>query len=545
MTTLKDLLSIPRFSDLQVLNKNANLNLPVTSIEITETPDIASYIPKNVFLLTTAMSFRDDQNSLIQFINSLISVDAAGLGIKVNRFLGEIDSDVLDYADQKNFALVGIPGVLPLGSLLHQMTNYLWNTKQEEINYAMDIQKTFSSLLMSDANIDFYTSDLGKMIKTPVLLLDPFFKVLSHSKHFNHSKELENHYAKQAWEHCNGVQVKKDNFLIKGIHSEDVHIAVYPIKVYTYFPHYLVIVNPEKIPYPISSFAIEQAALVLSFILYKNLKVTESEHTIQNNILLKLLEDKELLSNPQPNLLDVGAHFTLTNSPYNQFIFIKGSTDQNLEQKVKYNDEKIQLTLAWFKEGLSKYIANPLLINIMDGTHIILLLQNEIINMEDVLTKIAIALEEILPIHINYFLGNVHASLQTLSNSYVEAQLAEESSSSMKEIPRFNYYKPEGLKQLFTQANPDVIHYYSTSILKELAYPQENSLIELQKTLKQYLDNQCEITKTAHDLFVHRNTVKYRIERCEEIIGKKINDPTVSLNLRLALELLQSEKNDF
>lgn len=543
MTTLRELLQIPRFSDLHVLNKGANLDLVVNSIEITETPDVAQYIPKNVFLLTTAMSFKNNQNELIRFIDSLISVDAAGLAIKVNRFLGEIEPEVLDYADQKKFAIVAVPSVLPLGALLHQMTNYLWDKKQEEINYALDIQKTFSSLLMNDANITLYTSILGEMIKTPVILLDPFFEVVSHSKHFNHSKNTANHYAEQVWKHYGYTPTEKDDFLIKNLNLKDIHLAIFPIKVYTNFPHYLIILDPEKIPYPISSFAIDQAALVLSFILYKNLKVEESQHVLQNNILMKLLEDKKGLDDQQTNLLDVGAHFSLLDSSYNQIILIKCTSKKGFEQKLKYNEEKIQLVLQWFQNNLTEYILNPLLVNPANNNHIILLLQTDIPKLEEVLTRIAIKLEKILPISINFFLGGVQESLQTLSNSYIEAQLADESSSQTKKVPRFNHFQPEGLKQLFTQANPEVIHYFSTSILKKLAYPEEGPLMELQKTLKRYLDNQCEITKTAHDLFVHRNTVKYRIERCEEIIGKKINDPTVSLNIRLALELIQEEQN--
>ena len=49
MTTMKELLDLPRFSDLKVLNAGADLSHAVTSIEISETPDVAFYIPKDVF----------------------------------------------------------------------------------------------------------------------------------------------------------------------------------------------------------------------------------------------------------------------------------------------------------------------------------------------------------------------------------------------------------------------------------------------------------------------------------------------------------------
>ncbi|MCP6559167.1 helix-turn-helix domain-containing protein, partial [Klebsiella pneumoniae] len=54
-------------------------------------------------------------------------------------------------------------------------------------------------------------------------------------------------------------------------------------------------------------------------------------------------------------------------------------------------------------------------------------------------------------------------------------------------------------------------------------------------TLKMYMDYQCDITKTAKKMFIHRNTVKYRIKNCEEILGCTVEDPFNSLNIRLAL----------
>ncbi len=41
MTTLKALLELPSFSNIQVLNKQADLSRQIDTIEITETPDVS------------------------------------------------------------------------------------------------------------------------------------------------------------------------------------------------------------------------------------------------------------------------------------------------------------------------------------------------------------------------------------------------------------------------------------------------------------------------------------------------------------------------
>ncbi|WP_313469723.1 PucR family transcriptional regulator ligand-binding domain-containing protein, partial [Carnobacterium sp.] len=197
MTTLKELIAIPRFSSLKSLTAEHHLDHVVDSIEITETPDVAFYIPKNVFILTTAMIFKDDQEKMIPFIDSLVRVNSAGLGIKAGRFIDKIDQKVLDYANKVGLPIIQVPSTAPLGSLLHQLLSYLWNTKTEQISYALDIQKRFSTLLMNDASTARFIAEFGKMVKTPVILLNPFRKVIAYSKHFHHSSKPAEYFVEQ------------------------------------------------------------------------------------------------------------------------------------------------------------------------------------------------------------------------------------------------------------------------------------------------------------------------------------------------------------
>lgn len=95
--------------------------------------------------------------------------------------------------------------------------------------------------------------------------------------------------------------------------------------------------------------------------------------------------------------------------------------------------------------------------------------------------------------------------------------------------------------QLFNDLDNNEVAYFCKSVLKDLAFPEEESMLDLRNTLDVYLKNQSEITQTANDLFIHRNTVKYRINRCEEILDMEINEAENSLNIRLALKLSKKE----
>lgn len=100
-------------------------------------------------------------------------------------------------------------------------------------------------------------------------------------------------------------------------------------------------------------------------------------------------------------------------------------------------------------------------------------------------------------------------------------------------------FHPKGLAGLFEKIGTEDVEYFCQQQLKELAYPTEPTLQNYEKPWK-FLDFNCEITKTANALYLHRNTIKYRMNQCEKLLGTSIQEPETSLLLRVALEL--SEK---
>ena len=105
-------------------------------------------------------------------------------------------------------------------------------------------------------------------------------------------------------------------------------------------------------------------------------------------------------------------------------------------------------------------------------------------------------------------------------------------------------YRPRNFEELLQLLPQDKVRPFVHSTLGDLAFPSNTKDKELKKTLQIYMDNQCDITKTSNEIFVHRNTVKYRINKCEEMLKVNVMDPVHSLNIRLALFISQHIQND-
>jgi sugar diacid utilization regulator len=65
--------------------------------------------------------------------------------------------------------------------------------------------------------------------------------------------------------------------------------------------------------------------------------------------------------------------------------------------------------------------------------------------------------------------------------------------------------------------------------------PLVSGSTELLQTLRAYLENGGSLEATAKSLFVHANTVRYRLRRMAEIIGEDVTDPRVAFVVQTAI----------
>lgn len=75
------------------------------------------------------------------------------------------------------------------------------------------------------------------------------------------------------------------------------------------------------------------------------------------------------------------------------------------------------------------------------------------------------------------------------------------------------------------------------TLIERIYTPLADHSPELLSTLQSYLDNGRSLEATARDLFVHPNTVRYRLKRVSEVIGWDATGPREALILQCALIL--------
>lgn len=101
-------------------------------------------------------------------------------------------------------------------------------------------------------------------------------------------------------------------------------------------------------------------------------------------------------------------------------------------------------------------------------------------------------------------------------------------------------YHSLGVYQLLTQLDDiPAVHKFSQQIIGPLAEYDNRHRSNLVITIAAYFDHHGNISQTAEALFIHRNTLLYRLERIHELTGHDLAQSDMRLSLHLALKLWQ------
>lgn len=141
--------------------------------------------------------------------------------------------------------------------------------------------------------------------------------------------------------------------------------------------------------------------------------------------------------------------------------------------------------------------------------------------------------------------GQTYRELKQIQRSFQEATKCITLSHKLKKTDHISFYNQLGFYNLILHINDErVLKDYCKQILGTLIeYDKENNT-ELMKTLKQLIEANGNILETSKLLYMHRNTIKYRIQRIEELTGKSINESVDRTCFQTALMIMDYINED-
>jgi purine catabolism regulator len=130
-------------------------------------------------------------------------------------------------------------------------------------------------------------------------------------------------------------------------------------------------------------------------------------------------------------------------------------------------------------------------------------------------------------------IGGWYGGMSGLRWSYYEAQEA------MSRGPGINARQQMSLSGLLLASEDVPLRELAEDLLRPLREFDDRHAGALIATVRAYLDANGSVSAVAKQLIVHRNTVRYRLEQIERLIGQPVDRTATRVQLWLALEAIQ------
>ena len=131
--------------------------------------------------------------------------------------------------------------------------------------------------------------------------------------------------------------------------------------------------------------------------------------------------------------------------------------------------------------------------------------------------------------------GNSRAYLDEVKASRNEAASALRAAEVSGSEGNIFFYREQGLYTLLSHVDDSrILDIYVEEKIGKLLRADEINDGNLSETLENYLNCSCNVKKTAEEMFLHRNTLNYRLKKIREILGCDLESLDTCLELKLA-----------
>jgi len=211
------------------------------------------------------------------------------------------------------------------------------------------------------------------------------------------------------------------------------------------------------------------------------------------------------------------------------------------------NQQPEELQIDTYKTNLNKFIQYEFyrmgilnLLKVDQNNNIIVMIPLGKINdnLMHILNQIEAHFWQFYGLCLKIGISNAYSSVEDLKTAFDEAVIAGQVAGTIKNKQNVVFYKDIGIFSILAGVeNEKLLEKYYKSWLEPLMKCDAQQEKALCDTLEVYLQYNCKIADTANALFMHRNTLRYRLDKIESVLGKSLSDLSFCMELYFAFKV--------
>lgn len=559
LLTVKDLFEIKAIDGLKIVAGENGINNEIAIVNIIENPEVFDWLSPNELLLSTGYIFKDNEELQNRIIQELSQINCAGLIVKMKRYFDKLPQNMIDQANKLGLPLIELPFEYTLSRVI-SIINEKASGRYDLLNRkTLDIHNLFFRITLEGGGIDRILSMLSETINNPIIFVNEDWKLVDFTEHMNNKVPLsyclnlvKNRpaFPKDFIDSIpkNVSEMKKTIKRIYQLEGMEINCRILPVAAASYIYGYIIVWQTVSELTEFDFIILEQASTNIALERIKAKEIEEVKLKIRQDFFDDLLTGKITSSETLHTLSEMhGLH-----SNYMYYCIVIHIQSEEFE---KYEDmvaRRVSLENKARKcvELIYDYA------NKADGEVTCFYRNNRIIIL--------------IGQHENRPAVSVYEAKQYTNNLYNVLNKQISNSTFLIGIGR-QYETIRSLHKSFSEANESIrlmqkfensggvshfedhsIYHFLDSNIRDMEL-EEFFMKRLGKvydhdqlhgtsyiiTLENYFQNNLNISETAKAMFLHRNTLIYRIEKIKEILNSDLKNSEELLQIQLALKIFR------
>ena len=547
--TVSEVLAAPCLAQARVLAGAAGLDRIVTRLNVMEVPDILPWVKPHELMLTTGYPLRDDPEALVRLVSELDERGLAALAIKLHRYIDDVPAELIAEADRRGFPVIEFPQGVGFDDVLNEVIGTLLNRQATLAARSEEVHRALVSVVLEGGGLDALAAELATILSGPVFVTTPDGRVVAH-----HGESTATRRALESplfdWSGRFRVEARENEL------EHGCHCAVVPI-VAGRVDHGRIVLFAGQAVTDADRYCLERAATVAALAVTKRLAVAAVEDKYRADFL------RDLVTGRVTNLAEAVHHASGLGWDIDRPMIVAvaeldpGQTPSSLSG-LELRPVQERFVSAWQTVLRARDPGAPVAsfhaeVVVLLGAEQPRAAKNESRSRTGSQTATP-SQGDLAPLlaeldrqvagdrgggRLSFSLG-----LSRVANGPVDLPRAYEQARTAVRIGR--RLQGPGARSAFDQLGayrllaliPDgaELRGFVTDVLGELADDSADAA-DLRHTLETLLDTNGNVAESARRLHFHYNTLRYRIEKLERIVGPFTANPALRLDLSLALRV--------
>jgi len=529
--TVSSLFEVPGLQDAVLLGGSSGINNVITRVNVMEVPDVVEWVRAGELLMTTGYPLKDRPEKIAQLVEQLARKGIAALGLKPKRFFAEVPPEVIEAANRCGLPLIELPPSATFSDLVRDIMERVLVSEAKDLMILQNRVQRLSQLLLHGDGLVSFLKQLYVLISNPVALIDKDRSIIVPTELEPWKESIqESEWLK--WSSADSL----DSYVIEvGRSSFHAHCITVPGIMEK--PYRLIVVEQYNHYRTVDALTMNWASRLLGFEI-SNMQVRQS---IEAKYLEQFVQD--WLSGRMVSSADLQLRAEACGWP-----IVKPST--YLVGSISFWEEhpsikELQVMVKNLRWSQGTNSDHSIIWTLLEGELVCLISHQGKRWTDDRYMQ----LSESIRSELITVVGKDKATLcisravqqaTDVAIAYLEARRVMDIRNVYRTQEEVLHYSQLGVYLLlYRMQGTEELEEFKQLYLYPLLAIEKKQQGVLLTTLSTYFACNCNAKETADRLYVHYNTVNYRLERIRSELQLRLDDPETKLLLQLAIKIHQ------